>query len=96
MERLVFDIETKAMLIELKNANGYLDCENIILKSLGKLENSEVPIISIKSYLKQLLKYIEDKSVINRGNADCENYTYAAGFLRSIIATPYFVRWIKN
>ena len=96
MERIVIDKETKAMLIELKNANGYLDCENIIIKNLRKHDNNRVSIMTIESYLKELLKYIEDKTVINRGNADCENYTYAAGFLRSIIATPYFERWVKK
>ncbi len=92
MVRVVFDKETKAMLIELKNANGYLDCENIILKNLRKHDNNRLPIIAVESYLRKLLKYIEDKAVINKGNADCENYTYAAGFLRSIIGTPQWDR----
>jgi hypothetical protein len=96
MIRIVFDKETKAMLIELKNANGYLDCENIILKNLKKHDNNRVSIIAIESYLRKLLKYIEDKAVINKDNTECENYTYAASLLRSIIETPYWDRWIKK
>jgi len=92
MERIAFDDETSVMIKQLKNANGYLECENIILKNLGEHDNNRVSIISIRSYLKNLLKYIEDKIVINKGNAHCENYRYAAGILRSVIATPHFDR----
>lgn len=96
MERIVFDKETKALLIELKNANGYLECEDIILNNIRKHDKNSVSNIAIESYLKKLQKYIEDKSVINKGNAKCENYIYAAGFLRSIIETPYCDSWIKK
>ena len=92
MERIAIDDETSAMMIQLKNANGYLECENIILKNLGEHDNNSVSMTTIESHLKHLLKYIEDKIVINKGNAHCENYRYAAGILRAVIATPHFDR----
>jgi len=43
----------------------------------------------LKTIFKKLHKYFEDKTVINKGNADCVNYRYAAVFLNAINATPY-------
>jgi hypothetical protein len=93
MTGIIFEEETRAITMELQNANGYLDCENIILNNLRKHDANKVSIVVIESYLKRLLAYLEDKTIINKGNSDCENYGYAAGFLRSITETPYWDRW---
>lgn len=94
MTGIIFEEEASIITKELQHANGYLDCENIILTNLRKHDSNKISILVIESYLKKLLAYLEDKSIINKGNSDGENYTYAAGFLRSITETPYWDRWI--
>jgi hypothetical protein len=91
-----FDFETKGIIAELKLAHGYLDCENIITRNIKKHMVNDIEINVIEGYLKKLQKYFEDKTVINKGNDDCVNYKYAAGFLTTINATPYWHRWIKT
>jgi len=91
-----FDFETKEIIAALKLAEGYLDCENIITSNMKKHVVNDIEVNVIEGYLKKLQKYFEDKTVINRGNNDCVNYTYAAGFLNTINATPYWHSWNKT
>ena len=91
-----FEFEVKEIIVDLKRSDGYLDCENIITHNIKKQVSNGIAVHNIESYLKKLNKYFEDKTVINKGNADCVNYGYAAGFLITIIATPYWHSWIKT
>ena len=92
---IVFDKEVKEILTELKKADGYLDCENVILTNLKKHAANGVSIAELDGYLKNLLEYVEDKTVINKGTEDYTNLIYAGGFLRTITSTPYWHSWIK-
>lgn len=92
---MVFENETKDILYDLNNANGYLDCENVIIYNLKKHVINGVPIPDIDNYLKKLLTYMQDKTVINKGNKEWINYQYAAGFLNTIVSTPNWHSWIK-
>ena len=91
-----FEFEVKEFIVALKQANGYLDCENIVIHNIKKHVSNGITATNIESYLKNLREYFEDKTVINKGNADCVNYRYAAAFLNTIIATPYWHSWIKT
>ncbi len=91
-----FEFETKEIIGTLKLADGYLDCENVIISNIKKHVISGIEINNIEGYLKKLQKYFEDKTVINKGNKDSVNYKYAAGFLTTINATPYWHSWIKT
>lgn len=94
--KLDFEYEVSELTGELKEADGYLDCEAIILANIKKQADKNISIIFIEGYIKRLRKYFEDKMVINKGNSDCVNYKYAAGFLNTMIATPYWQSWIKT
>lgn len=94
--KLDFEYEISELTGELKEADGYLHCEAIVLSNIKKHIDKNISIIFIEGYLKKLHKYFEDKAVINRGNDDCVNYGYAAGFLNTIIATPYWHSWMKT
>jgi hypothetical protein len=91
-----FEFETKEIIAALKLADGYLNCENVIIRNIKKQVSNGITVTNIESYLKKLQKYFEDKAVINKGNTDCVNYRYAAGFLNTINATPYRHSWIKT
>ncbi len=92
---LIFENETMEINIDLKKALGYLDCEQIIIYNLRKHVNNKVANYNLEKYIKKLLHYFEDKQVINRGNDQCTNYKYAAGFIATIIATPYWQGCLK-
>lgn len=90
-----FENEVIELTSELKKADGYLQCEAIILANMQKQADKNNSITFIVSCLKRLQKYFEDKAVINKGNVDCVNYKYAVGFLNTVIATPYWHSWIR-
>jgi len=94
--KINYDYEVNELTGDLKLADGYLDCETIVLANIKKHYANGISIPVIESYLKKLQIYFEDKIVINKGNADAVNYKYAAGFLNTINATPSWHSWIKN
>lgn len=91
-----FEFETKEIIATLKEADGYLDCENVIIHNIKKHVINGIEIIDIERYLKELHKYFQDKAVINKGNVLSVNYTYATSFLHTVIATPYWHSWIRT
>lgn len=89
-----FEIETNQIIADLKKADNYLDCENIIIINMKKQMLKGVKVNNIQDYLKNLQKYVEDKSVINDSNNDCINYRYAGAFLHTVNTTPYWHSWM--
>lgn len=94
--KINYDYEVSELTSDLKLADGYLDCETIVLANIKKHYANGISIPVIESYLKKLQIYFEDKMVINKGNADAVKYKYAAGFLNTINTTPYWHSWIKT
>ena len=94
--KIDFDYEVSELTRYLKSADGYLDCEKIVLANTKRQLYNRIAIHTIESYLKELQKYFEDKSVVNKGNEESVNYKYAAGFLNTINNTPYWHSWGKT
>ena len=94
--KINFDYDLSALIKDLKTADGYLDYETNVLVNIKRQLYNRIAIHTIDSYLKQLKKYFEDKSVINKGNEESVNYKYAAGFLNTINNTPYWHSWGKT
>ena len=94
--KIDFGLEVSKLTVDLKSADGYLDCETIVLADIKRQLQNKIAVHTIESYLKQLQKYFEDKSVINRGSEEGVNYKYAAGFLKTINDTPYWHSWAKT
>lgn len=91
-----FESEVKEISLQLKPADGYLECEKVIINLIKKyLVNGNTPQ-DIEPRLKKVLEYLQDMIVINKDTTECINYRYAAGFLKTIIDTPYWYSWIKN
>lgn len=91
-----FENEVSDLTGDLKLADSYLDCETIVLANIKMHIANGISIPEIENYLKKLQSYLEDKMVINKGHAVAVNYKYAAGFLNTIIATPYWHSWIRT
>lgn len=94
--KIDFNYEVSELTGDLKSADGYLDCETIVLANIKRQLQNKIAVHSIESYLKQLQKYFEDKSAINKGSEESVNYRYAAGFLKTINDTPYWHHWVKT
>jgi len=72
--KINFDYDLSALIKDLKTADGYLDYETNVLVNIKRQLYNRIAIHTIDSYLKQLKKYFEDKSVINKGNKNSVNY----------------------
>ena len=72
--KINFDYDLSALIKDLKTADGYLDYETNVLVNIKRQLYNRIVIHTIDSYLKQLKKYFEDKSVINKGNKNSVNY----------------------
>lgn len=94
--KINFETEAKALTSQLKAGDGYLDCEHIIIDNIKKQIHSGFAIPDIEKYLKQLRTFFEDKMVINKGNMEAVNFRYAAGFLGTVIATPFWQSWMQT
>lgn len=94
--KINFEAEVKGLNSQLKVGDGYLDCEHIIVTNIKKQIHSGAAIPEIENYLKQLRAFFEDKVVINKGNMEAVNFRYAAGFLDTVIATPFWQSWMQT
>ena len=72
--KINFDYDLRALIKDLKRADGYLNYETNVLVNIKRQLYNRIVIHTIDSYLKQLKKYFEDKSVINKGNKNSVNY----------------------
>ncbi len=80
-----FDAETNEITSKLKQVEGYLDCEKIIVHNIQKQLQNGNNDENIVLYLKKLSTWFENKIAANQPNADCTNYRYASGF----VDTPF-------
>lgn len=91
-----FEKEAKEITANLKLADGYLDCEKIIIRNIKKLLLNTHPVSEIEGYLKKLLHYFEELIVKHKDTADCTNYRYTVGFLDTVLRFPYWYSWIAS
>lgn len=91
-----FEKETDEIIAKLKYVEGYLDCEKVILYNLKKHVEQGFSDTLILDYMKKLFLYFEELIKSTKDIADCINYRYSAGFLNTLISTPYWRSWIKT
>jgi hypothetical protein len=84
-----FDLETIEITDNLKQVEGYLDCEKIIIHNIKKHLEKGFDEENIIAYLKKLSVFLNRKIDANQGKADCSNYRYAAGFVNTLLKMPY-------
>jgi hypothetical protein len=91
-----FDAETIEITSKLKQVDGYLDCEKIIVHNIQKQLQNGNNDENIVLYLKKLSTWFETKIAANQTNADCTNYRYASGFVDTLLKMPYWKSWMKT
>jgi hypothetical protein len=94
--KIDFDQEITEVSSNLDHAEGYLDCEKIITRSIKKKLDKGFDDEKITMYLEKLSVFLSNKIETNPGNADCYYYRYAAGFVETLLKMPYWRSWIKN
>lgn len=91
-----FDSEIAEIGGKLRQVEGYLDCEKIIVRNIIKQlvngKNDENIIV----YLKKLHTWFNKKIATNQHNADCTNYRYAAGFVDILLRMPQWKSWTST
>lgn len=91
-----FDVETSELNSKLKQVEGYLDCEKVIVQNIHKQLQNGNNDENIILYLKKLSTWFENKIATNQNNSDCTNYRYAAGFVDTLLKMPYWKSWMKT
>jgi len=91
-----FELETTEIAGNLKQVEGYLDCEKIIIQNIIKQIDKGCDDEKIIVYLKTLYSFLSKQTASNQGNSDCSNYRYAAGFVDTLLKMPYWKSWMKT
>lgn len=91
-----FDHEINEITENLKKVEGYLECEKIIIHNLKKLLDQGFDEESIKYYLTQLSKYLENRIEHEQNNIDCTNYRYATSFVNTLLKMPFWKSWMQT
>jgi len=91
-----FENEAKEITLKLKPAEGYLECEKVIIDHIKKYLITGKTPIEIGPRLKRLLEYLQEMIVTNKDSSECINFRYAEGFLKTLVETPYWQSWIRN
>jgi len=89
-----FEKGVKEITEKLHISNGYLECEKAIIDHIVQLPSENISLIDIERYLKKLLQYFQDLSIINKNTELGINCVYAAAFLQTLTSTPYWQSWI--
>ena len=90
-----FEKEVSELTNQLKSADGYLDCEKVIINNLKKQLKDGFEVSDIEVYLEKLPKYFDD-SIAKNKTLPGINYKYANCFVNTLITAPYWHSWIKT
>jgi hypothetical protein len=88
--------EVKELTVELRPADGYLECENTIITHIKKHIRNGISILDTESYLKELVICFEDRMLTKKADPDNINYIYATSCLKTITTTPFWQSWINK
>ena len=91
-----FNYEAKQITNDLKLVNGYVACERIIIKNIIKHFEGGFEEISIENYLKKLSTHLEYMMETASDNNFRTNYSFAVGFLSSLLKRPAWKSWLKT
>ncbi|HEY8688165.1 MAG TPA: hypothetical protein VIM07_02950 [Chitinophagaceae bacterium] len=90
-----FDFEIIEVTYEIMQAEGYLECEKIIIHNIKKQLDNSYDDEKIIVYMKKLCAWFYKKIKVKQGNADCSNFRYSATFMDTLLQMPYWISWIK-
>jgi len=94
--RIDFDYEISEMTPNLQRAEGYLECEKVIVNNVRKHVIRGLDDKVITNYLAKLSTYFKDRIKTLQHTGNCTNYRYVEGFINMLIKMPYWRIWIKT
>ena len=94
--RIDFDYEVSEMTPNLQRAEGYLECEKVIVNNVRKHVIRGLDDKVITNYLAKLSTYFKDRIKTLQHTGNCTNYRYVEGFINMLIKMPYWRIWIKT
>lgn len=91
-----FENEAKDLITKLRSADGYLECEKLIIGFTEKyLVDGKLPQ-DMGATLKKLLNYIQELVATGKNSTDCINFGYATGYLTTLVESPHWYSWIDT
>jgi len=90
-----FEKQVSKIIPLIESADGYLDCEKLIINNIREQLANGVTNPDVEGYLKKLHHYFDQQIIKKQSTAGCINYGYAAGFVNTLITTPYWRSWIN-
>ena len=94
--RIDFDYEVSEMTPDLQEAEGYLECEKVILNNVRNHVVKGFDDKVIINYLEELSIYFRDRIRTSQNTNNCTNYRYVEGFINTLMKTPYWRNWIET
>lgn len=94
--KIDFENEIGRITPDLISADSYLECERVIIANIRKHIQDGQPDPVIEDFLNKLMTYFEEKIKTAGGNPGSVNYSYARGFLNTLISAPYWHNWIDK
>ncbi len=91
-----FENEAAEIVSQLKLADGYLDCEKVIIYNIRKQLKNEILGSDVEKYLINLKAYLDIEVINHQTVDDYRNYRYASAFLNTLITIPYWHSWINT
>jgi len=91
-----FDSEIAEIAARLRQTEGYLECEKVIVHNIKKQLVNGNNDENIIAYLKKLSAWFDKKIKNGQHNDECTNYRYASGFVGTLLKMPYWKSWMKT
>jgi len=91
-----FDYEVSEMTPHLQQAEGYLECEKVIVNNVRNHVIKGFDDKVITNYLEKLSTYYKHRIKTSQNTSDCTNYRYVEGFINTLLKIPYWRSWIKT
>ena len=83
-----FDYEVSEMTPHLQQAEGYLECEKVIVNNVRNHVIKGFDDKVITNYLEKLSTYFKDRIKKSQNTSDCTNNV--EGFINRLIKMPYW------
>ena len=94
--KIDFDYEVSDMTPDLQLAEGYFECEKVIVNNVRKHLIKGHDDKAITNYLEKLSAYFQDRIKASQNTNDYINYRYVEGFISTLIKMPYWRSWVKT
>lgn len=91
-----FNTEAQYITEELKQVDGYMACESIIIRNILKHFENGFDEPGVEHYLKKLTLHLGYLIGTCKDNTASINFAFAVGFVNSLLKRPAWKNWVKT